>query len=227
METTRRAPGEKKYVIVNADEGDPGAYMDRSLLEGNPHLVLEGLILGGYAIGADEGYVYVRQEYPLAVENITLAVKQAEEYGLLGENILGTVFHFKVKIRRGAGAFVSGESSALMSSLEGKVGEPRPKHINTAISGLWGKPSNLNNVETWANVPLILDRGMGWYSSIGTENNTGTKIFLWWKVNNTGLIEVPLGTFKDNYLPDWGGSRRQNLKPSRPAVLQGVPEEFL
>ena len=231
-ETTRRAPGEKKYVIVNADEGDPGAYMDRSLLEGNPHLVLEGLILGGYAIGADEGYVYVRQEYPLAVENITLAVKQAEEYGLLGENILGTVFHFKVKIRRGAGAFVSGESSALMSSLEGKVGEPRPKHINTAISGLWGKPSNLNNVETWANVPLILDRGWEWYSSIGTENNTGTKIFsLVGKVNNTGLIEVPLGTSLRTIIYQIGGGIPGGKKFK--AVQTGgpsggcVPEEFL
>ncbi len=231
-ETTRRAPGKKKYVIVNADEGDPGAYMDRSMLEGDPHLILEGLILGGYAIGADEGYVYVRQEYPLAVENITLAVKQAEEYGLLGENILGTGFRFKVKIRRGAGAFVSGESSALMSSLEGKVGEPRPKHINTAISGLWGKPSNLNNVETWANVPLIIDRGWEWYSSIGTENNTGTKIFsLVGKVNNTGLIEVPLGTSLRTIIYQIGGGIPGGKKFK--AVQTGgpsggcIPEKFL
>jgi (2Fe-2S) ferredoxin len=194
-ETTRQAPEKEKYVIVNADEGDPGAYMDRSLLEGNPHLVLEGLILGAYAIGAEQGYVYVRQEYPLAVKNLTRAVQQAEEYGLLGANILGTGFNFNVKIKRGAGAFVSGESSALMAAIEGQVGEPRPKHINTAISGLWGKPSNLNNVETWANVPFIIERGADWFNSTGNEQNKGTKIFsLVGKVNNTGLVEVPMGT---------------------------------
>ena len=157
-ETTRNAPEKKKYVIVNADEGDPGAYMDRSLLEGNPHLILEGLAIGAYAIGADEGFVYVRQEYPLALENLSTAIGQAEKLGLLGENILGTGFNFKVKIKRGAGAFVSGESSALVSAIEGKVGEPRPKHINTAVSGIYGKPSNLNNVETWANVPVIIEK---------------------------------------------------------------------
>ncbi len=193
-EITRKASGKKKYVIINADEGDPGAYMDRSLLEGNPHLVLEGLAIGAYAIGADEGYVYVRQEYPLAVKNLRIAIRQAEEYGLLGENILGSGFNFKVKIKRGAGAFVSGESSALISAIEGKVGEPRPKHINTAIKGLWGKPSNLNNVETWANVPLIIAKGAGHYTKTGNEKNSGTKIFsLVGKVNNTGLVEVPLG----------------------------------
>jgi len=193
-EECRRAPGEPKYVIVNADEGDPGAYMDRSLLEGNPHSVLEGLIIGAYAVGAHQGYVYVRQEYPLAVANVTRAIAQAEEYGLLGRNILGSGFDFTVKVHRGAGAFVSGESSALMTALEGRVGEPRPKHIHTVVSGVWGKPSCLNNVETWANVPLIINRGAEWFASIGTAGSKGTKIFsLVGKVNNTGLVEVPMG----------------------------------
>jgi len=194
-ETTRDAPGELKYVIVNADEGDPGAYMNRSLLEGNPHSVLEGLIIGAYVIGSNKGFVYVRQEYPLAVQNVTTAIEQAREYGLLGENVLGSGFSFDVNIHRGAGAFVSGESSALMTALEGRVGEPRPKYIRTAISGIWEKPSNLNNVETWANVPLIINKGVGWFKSIGSDGNAGTKIFsLVGKVNNTGLVEVPLGT---------------------------------
>jgi NADH:ubiquinone oxidoreductase subunit F (NADH-binding)/(2Fe-2S) ferredoxin/Pyruvate/2-oxoacid:ferredoxin oxidoreductase delta subunit len=193
-ETTRNAPGEPKYVIVNADEGDPGAYANRSLLEGNPHSVLEGLIIGAYAIGSSEGYVYVRQEYPLAVQKITMAIEQAHEYGLLGENILGSGFSFNVYIHRGAGAFVSGESSALMTAIEGKVGEPRPKYVHTALSGLEGKPSTLNNVETWANVPLIVNNGVDWFKSIGTAGSKGTKIFsLVGKVNNTGLVEVPMG----------------------------------
>lgn len=205
-ETARRAPADKKYVIVNADEGDPGAYMDRSLLEGNPHLILEGLAIGAYAIGADEGFVYVRQEYPLALENLTAAISQAEEYGLLGENILGTGFDFRVKVKRGAGAFVSGESSALMSAIEGRVGEPRPKHINTAISGVNGKPSNLNNVETWANVPVIIEKGADWYTGIGSAGNHGTKIFsLVGKVNNTGLVEVPMGIPLRKIIYDLGG----------------------
>ena len=193
-ETTRNAPGEIKYVIVNADEGDPGAYMDRSLLEGNPHSVLEGLIIGAYTVGSHQGFIYVRQEYPLAVQNITIAIEQAKEYGLLGENILGSGFNFDVEVHRGAGAFVSGESSALMTAIEGWVGEPRPKYIRTAVSGVEEKPSNLNNVETWANVPLIINKGADWYNSIGTEGSKGTKIFsLVGKVNNTGLVEVPMG----------------------------------
>ncbi len=205
-ETTRRAPAKKKYVIVNADEGDPGAYMDRSLLEGNPHLILEGLSIGAYAIGADEGFIYLRQEYPLPLENLSIAIKQAEEYGLLGTNILGTGFNFSVKIKRGAGAFVSGESSALMSAIEGKIGEPRPKHINTALSGINGKPSNLNNVETWANVPIIIEKGAEWYTHIGNATNKGTKIFsLVGKVNNTGLIEVPMGIPLKKIIFDLGG----------------------
>jgi NADP-reducing hydrogenase subunit HndC len=193
-EGARNAPDETKYVIVNADEGDPGAYMDRSILEGNPHSVLEGLIIGAYAIGTGEGYIYVRQEYPLAVENIDLAIQQAEEYGLLGENILGSGFGFTVKVHRGAGAFVSGESTALMTALEGKVGQPRPKYIRSNIKGLWDRPTVLNNVETWANVPLIISKGAGWFAQYGTEGSKGTKIFsLVGKITNTGLVEVPMG----------------------------------
>jgi NADP-reducing hydrogenase subunit HndC len=193
-EETRSAPGDRKYVIVNCDEGDPGAYMDRSLTEGNPHAVLEGLIIGAYAIGAHEGFIYVRQEYPLACENLGVAIRQAEEHGLLGDNILGSGFGFTVKVHRGAGAFVSGESSALMSAIEGKVGEPRMKYVHTAVSGIKGRPSNLNNVETWATVPLIIEKGADWFRSIGTEGSKGTKIFsLVGKVNNTGLVEIPMG----------------------------------
>ncbi|GAH90270.1 unnamed protein product, partial [marine sediment metagenome] len=176
-ETTRNAPADIKYVIVNADEGDPGAYMDRSLLEGNPHSVLEGLLIGAYAIGSHQGFVYVRQEYPLAVGNLNIALEQAREYGLLGSNILGSGFDFDVKVHRGAGAFVSGESSALMTAIEGRVGEPRPKYTRTAVSGIWQRPSNLNNVETWATVPLIINKGAEWFTSIGTERSKGTKIF--------------------------------------------------
>jgi NADH-quinone oxidoreductase subunit F len=205
-ETSRNAPGEPKYVIVNADEGDPGAYMNRSLLEGNPHSVLEGLIIGAYVIGASKGFVYVRQEYPLAVQNVTIAIEQGREYGLLGQNILGSHFSFDVKVHRGAGAFVSGESSALMTAIEGRVGEPRPKYIRTAVNGIEGKPSTLNNVETWANVPLIINRGVDWFKSIGSENNPGTKIFsLVGKVNNTGLVEVPLGTTLREIIFNIGG----------------------
>jgi NADH:ubiquinone oxidoreductase subunit F (NADH-binding)/(2Fe-2S) ferredoxin len=212
-ETTRNAPGETKYVIVNADEGDPGAYMDRSLLEGNPHSVLEGLIIGAYAIGSHNGYVYVRQEYPLAIENLSIALNQAREYGLLGENILGSRFNFDVTVHRGAGAFVSGESSALMNAIEGKVGEPRPKYTRTAVSGIGDKPSNLNNVETWANVPLIISRGADWFASIGTEGSKGTKIFsLVGKVNNTGLVEVPMGMTLREIIYDIGGGIRNGKK---------------
>ena len=167
-ESTRQAHGDVKYVICNADEGDPGAFMDRSLVEGNPHSVLEGMIIGAYAIGSHEGYIYIRNEYPLAVRHMRIAIEQAEAYGLLGENILGSGFSFNIKIKRGGGAFVCGESTALMASLEGKVGEPRAKYIHTSEQGLWGKPTNLNNVETWANVPLIINNGADWYSKIGT-----------------------------------------------------------
>jgi len=193
-EGSRNAADPVKYVIVNADEGDPGAFMDRALLEGNPHSVLEGLIIGAYAVGAKEGYVYVRHEYPLAVRNITLAIEQAEARGLLGSNILGSDFEFRVMVNQGAGAFVCGESTALMTSLEGRAGEPRPKYVRSNVVGLWGRPSVLNNVETWANVPLIINNGSEWFTRIGTEGSKGTKIFsLVGKITNTGLVEVPMG----------------------------------
>lgn len=193
-ETCRNAPGDARYVICNADEGDPGAYMDRSLLEGNPHSVLEGMIIGAYAIGANEGYIYVRNEYPLAVENAKRAIEQAMKYGLLGTDIFSSAFELDVKIARGGGAFICGESSALMTSLEGKPGRPRAKYIHTVERGLWERPTNLNNVETWANVPLIIKKGAAWYRRTGTEGSKGTKIFsLVGKINNTGLVEVPMG----------------------------------
>jgi NADP-reducing hydrogenase subunit HndC len=206
-ESTRQAPGLPKYVVVNGDEGDPGAYMDRSLLEGNPHSILEGLIIGAYAIGAAEGYIYVRQEYPLARKHAQRAIEQARDYGLLGTDILGSGFSFDVKIHRGAGAFVSGESSALMNAIEGHVGEPRSKYIHTSEKGLWGKPTCLNNVETWANVPLIVNRGADWFRSMGTETSKGTKIFsLVGKVKNSGLVEVPMGiTLRDIVFKIGGG----------------------
>ncbi|MBT8340372.1 MAG: 4Fe-4S binding protein [Desulfatitalea sp.] len=205
-EGSRNAPDTPKYVIVNADEGDPGAFMDRALLEGNPHSILEGLIIGGYAIGAHEGYIYVRQEYPLAVENVMLAIEQAEAYGLLGKNILGAGFDFTVKVHQGAGAFVCGESTALMTALEGRVGEPRPKYIRSNIKGLWDKPSVLNNVETWANVPLIINRGADWFTTFGTDSSKGTKIFsLVGKITNTGLVEVPMGMPLTEIIHNIGG----------------------
>ncbi len=205
-ETTRRAHGDIKYVIANGDEGDPGAYANRSLVEGNPHSVLEGMIIGAYAIGASQGYIYVRYEYPLAWRNAQIAIEQAEKYGLLGKNILGSGFNFEVRINRGGGAFVCGESTALMASLEGKVGEPRAKYVHTSEKGLWDRPSNLNNVETWANVPVIINRGADWYAKIGTERSKGTKIFsLVGKINNTGLVEVPMGITLREIVYDIGG----------------------
>ncbi len=209
-ETVRNTPSEPKYIIVNCDEGDPGAYMDRSIMEGNPHSVLEGLVIGAYAIGSHEGSIYIRNEYPLAVENVRIAIQQAEDYGFLGKDILGSGFNFKVEINRGGGAFVCGESTALMASLEGEVGEPRAKYIHTAESGLWGKPSNLNNVETFANVPLIINDGASQYEQVGTEGSKGTKIFsLVGKVNNTGLVEVPMGTTLREIIYDIGGGIRE------------------
>jgi NADH-quinone oxidoreductase subunit F len=202
----RNAKGQPKYVICNADEGDPGAFMNRSLLEGNPHSVLEGMIIGSYAIGSHEAFIYVRNEYPLAVKNLSIALDQARACGLLGENILGTGHSLEIDISRGGGAFVCGESTALMASLEGKVGEPRAKYIHTVDAGLYDKPSCLNNVETWANVPLIIDKGAAWFSSIGTAGSKGTKVFaLTGKVNNTGLVEVPMGITLREILYDIGG----------------------
>ena len=205
-ESCRRAQGNTKYVICNCDEGDPGAFMDRSLMEGNPHSILEGMLIGAYAIGSHQGYIYIRNEYPLAVRNAQIAIKQAEEYGLLGDNILGSGFNFNVRINRGGGAFVCGESTALMASLEGKVGEPRAKYIHTVEKGLWEQPTDLNNVETWANVPLVINRGADWYAEIGTANSKGTKIFsLVGKISNTGLVEVPMGMTLREIVYDIGG----------------------
>jgi NADH-quinone oxidoreductase subunit F len=227
-----------RYVICNADEGDPGAYMDRSILEGNPHSVLEGMLIGAYAIGSPEGYVYVRNEYPIAVENVSIAIVQMEEYGLLGENILGSDFSFNIIVNRGGGAFVCGESTALMASLEGKPGEPRPKYIHTVEEGLWNRPTNLNNVETWANVPMIISKGAEWYSKIGTEKSKGTKVFsVVGKINNTGLVEVPMGTSFEQIIYNIGGGIPEDKKlkavqiggPSGgciPERLMGMPIDF-
>jgi NADH:ubiquinone oxidoreductase subunit F (NADH-binding)/(2Fe-2S) ferredoxin len=205
-QSCRRAHGEVKYVMCNGDEGDPGAYMDRSIMEGDPHSVIEGMIIGANAIGAHEGYIYVRDEYPFAVKALSLAISQASECGLLGENILNSGFNFDIQIGKGAGAFVCGESTALMASLEGRAGEPRAKYIHTVEHGLWDRPSNLNNVETWANVPVIVARGGGWFSEIGIENNAGTKVFsLVGNIRNVGLIEVPMGTTLREIIYDIGG----------------------
>lgn len=205
-ESCRNAHGDIKYVICNGDEGDPGAYMDRSILEGNPHSVIEGMIIGAYAIGAKEGYVYVRAEYPLAVYHVQIAIEQARQMGFLGKNILDGALDFDIGISRGGGAFVCGESTALMASIEGNIGEPRAKHIHTVESGLWEKPTNLNNVETWACIPHIITRGAGWFASIGTENSKGTKVFsLVGKVRNTGLVEVPMGVTLREVVFDIGG----------------------
>ena len=213
---------DEKYVVCNADEGDPGAYMDRCLLEANPHLILEGMMVGAWAVGANKGYIYVRNEYPLAVKHARIAVEQARERGLLGENILGTPFSFDVEIARGGGAFVCGESTALMASLEGKVGEPRPKDVHTVQDGIWHKPTVLNNVETWANIPSIMRNGSKWFASKGTEGSKGTKILaLTGHVKNTGLVEVAMGTSLRTIVFDigGGGSNGRRIK----AVQTGGP----
>ncbi|NLJ64726.1 MAG: NADH-quinone oxidoreductase subunit NuoF [Christensenellaceae bacterium] len=229
---------DKKYVICNADEGDPGAFMDRSVLEGDPHSVLEAMAICGYAIGSDEGYIYVRAEYPIAVERLKTAINQAREYGLLGKNILGSDFSFDIHLRLGAGAFVCGEETALMASIEGKRGEPRPKPPFPAVSGLFGKPTNINNVETYANVPPIINKGVEWFHSMGTERSPGTKVFaLGGKINNTGLVEVPMGTPLRTVIYDIGGGIPKNKKfkavqtggPSGgciPSSLLDVPIEY-
>ncbi len=200
------SPGEKKYVACNADEGDPGAFMDRSVLEGDPHAIIEAMAIAGYAIGADEGYVYVRAEYPIAVQRLQIAIDQAREYGLLGDNILGTGFKFDLHIRLGAGAFVCGEETALMESIEGRRGEPRPRPPFPAVKGLFGKPTVLNNVETYANVCQIILNGADWFASMGTERSKGTKVFaLGGKIVNTGLVEIPMGTPLREIIYDIGG----------------------
>ena len=237
-QSCRSAQGDIKYVICNGDEGDPGAYMDRSVMEGDPHSVIEGMIIGAYAIGAHEGYIYVRNEYPLAVTNLTKAIEEARKLGLLGKNIFDTNFNFDIKISKGAGAFVCGESTALMASLEGKAGEPRAKYIHTVEHGLWDRPSNLNNVETWVNVPVIITRGGKWFSEIGVPHSTGTKVFsLVGKINNIGLVEVPMGIPLKDIIYDIGGGipsgkqfkAVQTGGPSGgaiPAVMMNLPVDF-
>ncbi len=199
-------PAGKKYVVCNADEGDPGAFMDRSVLEGDPHVVLEAMAIAGYAIGASQGYIYVRAEYPIAVKRLQIAIDQAHEYGLLGKDIFGTGFDFDIKIRLGAGAFVCGEETALMTSIEGKRGEPRPRPPFPAVKGLYKKPTTLNNVETYANIPQIILKGADWFASMGTEKSKGTKVFaLGGKINHTGLVEVPMGTTLRTIIEEIGG----------------------
>ncbi|MDU4962030.1 MAG: NADH-quinone oxidoreductase subunit NuoF [Sporomusaceae bacterium] len=205
-EFARNAAGDKKYVVCNADEGDPGAFMDRSVLEGDPHRIIEGMAICGYAIGADEGYVYVRAEYPLAIKRLRIAIRQAEAMGLIGDDIFGSGFNFHLKIKEGAGAFVCGEETALLASIEGKRGMPRPRPPFPAVSGLWGKPTNINNVETFGNVPQIIANGSGWYAAMGTEKSKGTKVFaLTGRINNTGLAEVPMGIAMREIIYEIGG----------------------
>ncbi len=220
--TCRNAESDVRYVICNGDEGDPGAFMDRSIMEGDPHSVLEGMIICSYAVGAHDAYIYVREEYPLAVQHLYQAIDDAKEHGLLGENIMGTDFNLDIHISRGGGAFVCGESSALMKSVAGEVGEPRAKYIHSVVKGLWDKPTVLNNVETFANIPLIMNKGGEWFRSIGTEKSTGTKAFsLVGKVENTGLIEVPMGMTLREIIYDIGGGIKDDRKFK--AVQTGGP----
>jgi NADH-quinone oxidoreductase subunit F len=221
-EICRAQDGDEKYIICNGDEGDPGAFMDRSIMEGDPHSVLEGMTIGAYAIGAAQGYLYVRGEYPLAVSNLSIAIEQSKAIGLLGDNILGSGFSFDVDIVRGAGAFVCGEETGLIASIQGDIGSPRQRPPYPAQAGLWGKPTNINNVETWANVPVIIDRGPDWFAGIGTERSKGTKVFsLVGKVQNTGLVEVPMGTTMREIVYDIGGGtyKKRRFK----AVQTGGP----
>jgi NADH:ubiquinone oxidoreductase subunit F (NADH-binding)/(2Fe-2S) ferredoxin/Pyruvate/2-oxoacid:ferredoxin oxidoreductase delta subunit len=221
-EICRKAPGDPKYIICNADEGDPGAFMDRSVIEADPHAVIEGMTIGARAIGASEGFVYVRDEYPLALKRIQIAIRAAENYGLLGDDILGTGFSFRLTVVRGGGAFVCGEETALIASIEGRPGRPRSRPPFPAQTGLWGKPTNINNVETWANVPVIINRGARWFASIGTENSKGTKIFsLVGKVMNTGLVEVPMGIPLRTIVYDIGGGVPDGIELK--AVQTGGP----
>ena len=231
-ELTRNSEGTQKYVVCNADEGDPGAFMDRSILEGDPHSVLEAMAIAAYAIGANQGYIYVRAEYPIAVHRFQVAIDQAREYGILGKNIFGTKFDFDVDIRLGAGAFVCGEETALLESIEGKRGQPRVKPPYPAQSGLWGKPTLINNVETYANIAQIILKGAEWYSSIGTETSKGTKVFaLGGNVNNIGLVEVPMGTTLREIVYDIGGGipNGREFKAAQTGGPSGgcIPKEHL
>ena len=221
-EITRKSEGDVKYIICNADEGDPGAYMDRSILEGDPHSVLEGMIMGAYAMGVKEGYIYCRTEYPLAVERLRGAIKKAEEFGLMGKDIMGSGVDFTIMVSEGAGAFVCGEETALMASIEGRTGEPRMRPPFPSESGLWGRPTNINNVETWVNVPAIIARGSDWFASIGTEGSKGTKVFsLVGKIKNTGLVEVPMGITLKELVYEIGGGIPDDRKFK--AVQTGGP----
>ena len=210
-ELCRKGQGDQKYIICNADEGDPGAYMDRSVIEGDPHSILEGMMIGAYAIGASKGIIYVRAEYPLAINRLNEAIEQAKKYGLLGKNLFESGFDFEVEIFKGAGAFVCGEETALIASIEGDIGNPRSRPPYPAQSGLWGKPTNINNVETWANVAIIMERGAEWFNGIGSETSKGTKVFsLVGKVRNTGLVEVPMGMTLREIVNDLGGGTFKN-----------------
>jgi NADH:ubiquinone oxidoreductase subunit F (NADH-binding)/Pyruvate/2-oxoacid:ferredoxin oxidoreductase delta subunit len=229
---TRQAKSEVKYVVCNADEGDPGAYMDRSTLEGDPHSVLEAMTICGKTIGSHKGYIYIRAEYPLAINRLEIAMAQAREYGLLGKDILGSGFDFDIEIRLGAGAFVCGEETALLQSIEGKRGMPQPRPPFPAVRGLWGKPTVINNVETWANIPVVITRGATWFNKIGTSDSKGTKVFaLTGKIRNSGLVEVPMGTTLRDIIFDIGGGIANNKKFK--AVQTGGPsggvltEEYL
>lgn len=229
---TKQAEGDQKYVVCNADEGDPGAFMDRSILEGDPHSVLEAMEIAGYSVGADKGYIYVRAEYPIAVQRLRVAIDQAREYGLLGKNIFGTDFSFDIEIRLGAGAFVCGEETALLESIEGRRGQPRVKPPYPANSGLWGKPTLINNVETYANITRIILNGAKWYASIGTEKSKGTKVFaLGGNVNNIGLVEVPMGTTLREIVFDIGGGipNGREFKAAQTGGPSGgcIPKEHL
>ena len=230
-ETCARHEGER-FIICNADEGDPGAYMDRSILEGDPHSVIEGMLIAGLAIGSSQGFIYVRNEYPLAVKRLVAAIRQAREYGLIGNNIGGSGYHFDIRLSTGAGAFVCGESTALMASLEGTVGRPRAKYIHTVEKGFRGGPSNLNNVETYANVPVILQKGSEWFASMGTTHSKGTKVFsLVGKVKNTGLVEVPMGISLREIVFDMGGGvpKKKAFKAVQTGGPSGgcIPERYL
>ena len=231
-ELTRASEGKQKYVVCNADEGDPGAFMDRSILEGDPHSVLEAMAIAAYAIGADKGYIYVRAEYPIAVQRLQIAIDQARDYGILGKNIFGKNFNFDIEIRLGAGAFVCGEETALLESIEGRRGQPRVKPPYPAVAGLWGKPTLINNVETYANIAQIILKGAEWYSSIGTANSKGTKVFaLGGNVNNIGLVEVPMGTTLREIVYDIGGGipNGRDFKAAQTGGPSGgcIPKEHL
>ncbi len=229
---TKNVESDQKFIVCNADEGDPGAYMDRSTCEGDPHSVLEAMTIAGKTVGANQGYIYIRAEYPLAIDRLNNAIDQAREYGLLGKKILGSDFSFDIELRLGAGAFVCGEETALLASIEGKRGMPIPRPPFPAVKGLWGKPTVINNVETWANIPMIIHKGSAWFSSIGTETTKGTKVFaLTGKINNSGLIEVPMGTTLREIIYDIGGGIKggKKFKAAQTGGPSGgvITEEFL